>query len=190
MICPKCKVKLNDDSKYCPKCGELFEMEDVKKYSKIFETELLEVYYPNKSYKLKWYGVSLLYALFTYFYAIYRKMYRCAILTILSIIIWIYFLPRFEYLTFGSYGFLFYPVYFILMGCLFCYLFYIFRFDKILLNKRKENLNRIIRYNLDKNKKELIKLIEEDKKGNIKGLIIALIITILLIPFFKSIFLL
>ena len=153
MICPKCKVKLNDDSKYCPKCGELFEMEDVKKYSKIFETELLEVYYPNKSYKLKWYGVSLLYALFTYFYAIYRKMYRCAILTILSIIIWIYFLPRFEYLTFGSYGFLFYPVYFILMGCLFCYLFYIFRFDKILLNKRKENLNRIIRYNLDKNKK-------------------------------------
>ena len=181
MICPKCNVKLNDNSKYCPKCGELFEMEDVKKYSKIFETELLEVYYPNKSYRLKWWGVSLRYALYTYFYAIYHKMYRCAFFTILAFALWLYISPRFVLIFFNSYGSLFYPLFYILFSGLLVYVFYIFRFDKLLLEKRKEKLNRIVRDNPDKTKKELIKLVEEDKKGNVKGVIIALVITVIVL---------
>ena len=171
MICPKCKAKLNDESKYCPKCGELFEIEDVKTFSKLFETELLEVYYPNKSYRLKWWGVSLKYALFTYFYAIYNKMYRCAILTILSIFMWLFLPSRFTYILFFSFGFMFYPVFYTLLLGVLMYIYYIFRFDKLLLDKRKERLNKIVRYNPDKTKKELIELVEKDKNGNIKGLI-------------------
>ena len=96
MICPKCKVKLNNDSKYCPKCGEVFKSNDVRNYSELFNSELLSIYYPNKDIKVKVWGISLLYMFFSYFYAIYKKMYACAFYTIIALLVINYFVPRFS----------------------------------------------------------------------------------------------
>ena len=74
MICPKCNVKLSNESKYCPRCGTLFESDDVKKYSEAFNTDFMEIYFPNKELKFRIDRVSIGYALFTYFYAIYKKV--------------------------------------------------------------------------------------------------------------------
>lgn len=182
MICPKCNSKLIDDSKYCPICGEIFEKGDVKKYSEVHDTELMEIYYPNKDKKFKIWGVSLRYAFFTYIYAIYKKMYLCATISIAALLYWWYMVPRFIYLTFHSYGFSFYPMFYTLELGAFFYLFYIFKFDKILLNKRKKKLNKIIANNKDKSKEEIIKLVEKDNKDNKLGLVISIIISIIVIP--------
>ncbi len=181
MICPGCNRKISNDSKYCPRCGKVFDRGDVKKYSDIFETDLLEVYYPPKDKKVKIWGVSLRYAFFTYLYAIYEKMYFCATISIINLLYWWYAVPRFIYYTFMSRGFLFYSFFYTLELGAFVYLFYIFRFDKLLEEKRKLRINKIVSENREKTKKELIEIIEK-QKYNKKGFIIALIISIILIP--------
>ena len=95
MICPSCNKKINNDSKYCPRCGYLFEKGDVKKFEEIYNTDYLSIYYPNKSRRFKVWGVSLRYAFFTYIYAIYERMYLCAALSIIGLIYWWYMIPRF-----------------------------------------------------------------------------------------------
>lgn len=182
MTCPNCNNKINNESKYCPRCGKVFEKGDVKKYSEIHDTELMEIYYPNKNKKFKIWGISLRYTFFTYIYAIYKKMYLCAILSIISLLYWWYIVPRFIYSVFNSYGFSFYPLFYTLEATAFIYFYYIFMFDKILLNKRKKKLNKIIANNRDKNKEEIEDLIKKDNKDNKKGMIIAIIISLIVIP--------
>ena len=75
MKCPKCNATYKSEVKSCPKCGYVFDMDDVKKYSLLFNTDLLEVYYP-KDEKEKKSEISLYYAFFTIFYAVYKRMYR------------------------------------------------------------------------------------------------------------------
>ena len=181
MLCPKCKVKLENGSKYCPKCGELFKSSDVETYSSIFNAELLEIYYPYKNKPVKVWGISILYALFTFFYAVYKKMYKCAIITVLIFYVSIFLIPRFEYYVFGSYGFLFFPVFFSIVGCIAIYLFYVFSFDRLLLEKRKNKINYYIRTNPGVSKNYIESLVIEDNKNNIKGLIITIILTIIFI---------
>lgn len=181
MICPNCKKKINNDSKFCPRCGKVFEKGDVKKYSDIYNTDYLEIYYPNKSKRFKIWGVSLRYALFTYIYAIYQKMYLCAFLSILSLLYWWYVVPRFLFFVKFSRGFFFYPFFYTLEVGAFIYFFYIFKFDKILEEKRKMRINRILVENPDKSKNELMELVAKDEH-NKKGLIITIIISAIVIP--------
>ena len=182
MICPKCKKKINNDSKFCPRCGEIFEKGDIKRYSEIYNLDFLSIYYPNKSKRINTGIVSLKYALFTYIYAIYQKMYSCAILTIIGILYWWLMVPRFILYTFASRGFLFYPIFYLLEATAFIYFYYVFKFDKILLEKRKVKINKIIANNPDKTEEEIKDLIIEDSKGNKKGLIISIIISVIVIP--------
>ncbi len=183
MICPKCNSKIKKDSKYCPRCGELFESNDVFKYSEIYNSRFLEIYYPNKSERIKVNGVSLLYMFFTYFYAIYHRMYKCAFYTIVALLIFFKLMPNFDIYVFKNYGFTFYFYFFILASSFVIYFYYVFSFDRLLLEKRKMKINYIIRNNPDKSFEEMKELIINDSKNNYYGVLIAMVISFLLVLF-------
>ena len=103
------------------------------------------------------------------------------IITVLIFYVSIFLIPRFEYYVFGSYGFAFFPVFFSIVGCIAIYLFYVFSFDRLLLEKRKNKINYYIRTNPGVSKNYIESLVIEDNKNNIKGLIITIILTIIFI---------
>lgn len=181
MICPKCNTKLENNSKYCPKCGEVFKSNDVELYSSLFNAKLLEIYYPNKDIRVKIWGISLLYALFSFFYAVYKRMYRVAIISIIVLYIPMFLIPRFMNYVFNSYGFSFYPLFFLIVACLGIYVYYIFSFDRLLLERRKNKINYIIRTNYGESEKFIENLVIKDSKNNIKGLVIMIIITLIFV---------
>ncbi len=188
MICPKCNNKIKNDSKFCPRCGELFESNDIEKFSEIYNLELLKVYYPNKGERIKVNGISLLYMIFNYFYAIYCKMYKCAFYSIISLLIFLKLMPNFEAYALANYGFYFYLYFFILIACIAVYIFYIFSFERILLDNRKYRINKIIKNNPGKSFEEIKELVIKDSKNNYNGVIIAMFLTfalIMMIFYFK-----
>lgn len=192
MICPKCNNKIQNDSKFCPRCGELFESNDIDKFSEIYNLELLNVYYPNKGERIKVNGISLLYLIFNYFYAIYCKMYKCAFYSIISLLIFLKLMPNFEAYALANYGFYFYLYFFILIACIVIYIFYIFNFEKILLDNRKNRINVIIKNNQEKTFDEIKELVIKDSRPNYEGVIISLILSflvIMLVFYFKVYFL-
>lgn len=180
MNCPKCNVNLSDESKYCPRCGLLFESNDVKKYSSLFNVDFLEIYFPFKELKFHIDRVSIGYALFTYFYAIYKKMYGIAII---SFIIQFFLYLYLQFI--GDIGnaavSIFIPTAFIIMGAIYVYFHYIFSYDRLLIENRTLRINKILRENEDKSKEEIVKIMEEDSKNDLKGLIIAISIVVVLI---------
>ena len=180
MICPKCQVKLSNESKYCPRCGLLFESDDVKKYSEAFNTDFIEIYFPNKELKFHIDRVSIGYALFTYIYAIYKKMYKVAII---SFLLQLFLVKGFEIISSLGEAFaaIFFPILFIIMLIAYVYFYYVFNFDRLLIENRITRMNRIIKNNEDRKEEELIKIMEEDSKNNIKGTVIAIILVIILI---------
>lgn len=180
MECPKCKSKLSNDSRFCPRCGEIFEANDINMFSEIYNLKFLEIYYPNKSDRVKIKGVSLMYLFFTYFYAIYKRMYKCAVFSIISLITFFYLLPNFENYAFSYHGFFFYFYYFILIGAFSIYVYYVFSFDRLLLERRKMKINYIIRNNSGKSFDEIKKLVIEDSNDNKIGVLITFLITIIL----------
>jgi hypothetical protein len=181
MKCPKCNVSLSKNSKYCPRCGLLFESNDVKKYSGAFNTDFMEIYFPNKELKFHIDRVSLGYALFTYFYAIYKKMYEIAIKSfIVQFLIYIAYAFGTRYFE-DSLGSMFYPILFLIIGVIVFYFHYVFNFDRLLIENRIIKMNKILKNNVDKSNEEIIKIMEEDSKNDVKGLIITILILVLCI---------
>lgn len=180
MICPKCESKLKNDVKYCPRCGYLFNSNDVNFYSEVFNTKLLDVYYPNKS-KRVYSNISIPYLLFGYFYAAYMKMYKCAIVTFFAQMFFFFILIYFEKLVFASYGFMFYSIFFLLVGCILIYVYYSINFDKLLLEKRKNKIRTILRLNYDKPYDEIKEIIIKDSKNSKTGLIFSIVVTVMLL---------
>ena len=181
MNCPNCKVAIAKGSKYCPSCGLLFESDDVKKYTEIYNTDFMEIYFPNKELKFHIDRISVGYLLFTYFYAIYKKMYKIAIISFLSQII---SFKTFQFLSEyfeKSFGTIFYLGFFIILGLMYLFFYYVFNFDRLLIENRKYKINKILRENEGKDKEKIIKIMEEDSKNNYKGLIIVLLLAILYI---------
>lgn len=181
MICQKCNAKLKNGSKYCPKCGEVFKSNDVNYYSELFNAKLLEIYYPNKDVKLKIWGISFLYMIFTYFYAICKRMYLCALYSIISLLFLIHFIPRFMTIVLDSWGFYFFAIFFLIIGFIVVYIYYVINFDKLLLERRKNRINYFIRTNYKESEKYIEELVIKDSKNNIKGLIISILLTLLFI---------
>ncbi len=182
MICPKCESKLSNNVKYCPRCGYLFSSNDVNLFSEIHNAKLLEIYYPNKDKKINT-KFSLPYLLFSYFYAIYMKMYKCAVITVFSLLFFPIFMLKIEEWTFISMGSMYYPIIFLLCGCVLVYLFYAKNFDRLLLEKRKNKINCIIRLNRDKSFEEIKEIVIKDNQKNIKGLLISIVLTIVFFIF-------
>ena len=181
MICPKCKSKINNDLKCCPRCGELFKANDIDLFTEIYNLKLLEVYYPNKGEKIKVNGISLLYMFFTYFHAIANRMYKCAASSIIAILIFNKIFPNFWGYALSFFGSRFYIYVFLIVGCLATYIYYIIMFDRLLLKRRKETINYIIKNNPDKSFEEIKELVILDNKKNYIGVIIAVIITLIYI---------
>lgn len=175
MKCPKCNATYKSEVKSCPKCGYVFDMDDVKKYSLLFNTDLLEVYYP-KDEKEKKSEISLYYAFFTIFYAVYKRMYRCAIYTTIGFLIFIKYYPRALSIIFGTAGFQFFLVVFLLIGSISPYFYYIYNFNRLQVDRRKMKINKLIKNNPDKSREEIKELVKKDNEGNTKGLIITIVL--------------
>lgn len=182
MICPKCESKLPNNVKYCPRCGHLFTSNDVDMFSEIFNVKLLDIYYPNKSKRINT-KFSLPYLLFSYFYAIYMKMYKCAFLSFFSLIFIPVLMRKIEEWTFASFGSIYYVILFILCGCVLLYLYYVTNFDRLLLEKRKNKINSIIRLNCDKSFEEIKEMVIKDNQKDIKGLLLSIVFTIIFLLF-------
>ena len=177
MNCPRCKVKLHNDSKYCPRCGLLFKSNDIEKYTEIFNTDYIDIYF--KEYKnINLGSLSLWYFLFGCFYALYKKMYKIAVVGYFCLLMFMFVSIRSLYFITGSSGFLFLPVVFMLAGPIAVHLYFSFHFDRLLIDDRKTRLNKLLKENEDKSEDEIIQAIEKDSKNNIALAIIAAIITI------------
>lgn len=178
MICPKCKVNLSNESKYCPRCGLLFESDDVKKFSSLFNTDFMGIYFPQKEVRFHIDRVSLGYLMFTYFYAIYKKMYAIAIKSIFVLL----FLVEFLLFIFGigeAMVAILIPTVLLIVGAVYLYFYYIFNFDRLLVENRITRINKILRENEDKEEKELVKIMENDSKCNDYGLLIAILLSLM-----------
>ena len=44
MICPKCRVKIANNDKYCPRCGEILDHSDLERLGNKLENNLLNIY--------------------------------------------------------------------------------------------------------------------------------------------------
>lgn len=64
------------------------------------------------------------------------------------------------------------------------YVFYLFNFDRILLDRRKQKINKTIVTNRDKSKEKLEKIFIKDSKNNKVGAIITAVITIIALTIF------
>ena len=100
MICPKCRVKIADSDKYCPRCGEVFDHSDLERLGNKLENDLLNIY-SNKTWGRL--NISVGYLFFNMFYALYKKMYYEAVIGGIAnaIFVNIYYILRFDelYLT-------------------------------------------------------------------------------------------
>ena len=182
MKCPKCNATYKSEVKNCPKCGYLFDSSDVEKFSSLFNTDLLEVYYPVDD-KEKKSEISIYYAFLTIFYAIYKRMYRCAIYTAIGFMIFIKYCPKSLSIIFGTAGFQFFLIVFLLIGSLLPYFYYIYNFDRLLVDRRKMKINKLIRTNPDKTREEIKELVKKDNEGNIKGVLITIVLVFIYIVY-------
>lgn len=180
MICPNCKVKLSENSKYCPRCGILFQSDDVEKYSESYNGDLLEIYFPNKEIGIHLDRISLGYMFFGGFYAIYKKMYYVGIISISSVLMFIYIYINFYNFFIESLGFAFYPLLALFFIPIIIYFYYLFNFNDLLIVDRKKRLQKILNENVSKSNEEIIKIIEKDSKSGIASIFITIFIVILM----------
>lgn len=168
MICPKCKVNLNNDCKFCPRCGELFYSEDVDfKLNKFnLENKLLEVYFPPSKIQFNFYNISFGFLIGNFLYAFLKKVYDVAVISFLSFLLFTLMIFRGIPFIFESLGFAFMFVVSLILLSIFCFLFYVFKFNDLYLQNVKCRINRIIRDNPDKEMVELINICKEDNKKN------------------------
>ena len=183
MICPNCNVKLSKYSKYCPRCGILFESDDVEVYSKSFNNEYMEIYFPNKKLRFHIDRISIGYFLFTYFYAIYKKMYKIAIISFLLQYILVKLYIYYSNLSELGVAATLIPVAFFVGLIIFVYFYYVFNFDRLLIENRQLRVNKLLRENEGKTKDEIVRIMEEDSRNNFKGVIITLIVILIYIIF-------
>lgn len=178
MVCPNYKTVLKNESKYCPRCGMIFESDDVYKHSKDFEADYLERYLDGN---IRRDGIpSFKYFIFGFYYAIYKRMYKTSIFLFLAFIILITFIINSDF--FVLFSIRYYPV-----GMIALFLFFAFAI-RYFFHKLKEIIMKECRYRLYKitkreieDKNEIINLIELDTKNNLKGLIFSILVTIIII---------
>lgn len=170
MVCPKCKANLNDNSEYCPKCGFYFSNNNKN-------IDLLSDSFLKSQNKVSPSNISVCYLLFGGIYAIYKKLYYIALNTFL--------IDFFSFsLSFGLFNFLIKEkslLYKIIQPSLLFFdiivhIYYIFNFNKELFENRNIRDNKIKRDNSDVDNDTLSNLLEKDRKNNLFGMLISIII--------------
>lgn len=76
---------------------------------------------------------------------------------------------------------IFFPILFIILLIAYVYFYYVFNFDRLLIENRIIRINRILRNNDEKEKNDIIKIMENDSKNDIRGVIIAISIVVIYI---------
>lgn len=186
MKCFNCGVTLDNNSKYCPRCGTLFTKEkDVILYSDREDIKYLSIYYSSGRKRVYFYNISLGYLFFSFLYAFYKKLYIEGIYSLLGFCLFMCLLLYAPILFIGSVGFLAVPIIFAFMFSLFLYFYYLFKFNEIYISKMKSRINNIIKSNPDASEEEIIKLCEKDSKPNvILPLVLVIFMVILLLVLF------
>lgn len=167
MECFKCGVKLADDSKFCPRCGTIFSKEDVEKIGGRRENKFLDAYFPERKINLNFYDISIGYLFFHFMYAFYKKMYIEGIISLIGFLIFCFMFFSGMNLVFGSMGFYFLPVLFLLMLSIFIYIYYVLKFNYLYIEHVKCRINRFINENPNSNDDEIFILCKKDSKGNL-----------------------
>lgn len=184
MECPNCKVKLEDNSRYCPRCGLLFKdlfLENIIK-KKGFESDLCNLYFPNGKISFNIMRISIKYMFGSFFYAAIKKMYKEAIVSMISLLIFLFLLDKGEMYIFNSYGFYFTIVVLLFALSIFVYLYYLFKFNDFYILNVKQRVNRILRENVDSSDEKIIELCRKDSKNNyLVGFILLIIFLFLTI---------
>lgn len=154
------------ESKYCPRCGTLFPSDDVKKIINELELYLLGYYIKDKKINFNLHNLSLGYIFFNFVYAFYKKMYFVGIVSFFNCLLFLRFVfGKFSYIL-NSYGFYFLVFVFALDFFVFIYLFYAFKFNDLYIIKSKYEIQKVIKNNPDKTKKELAKICERKGKNS------------------------
>ena len=188
MKCPKCNAEYKTNLKFCPKCGEVFESNDIQMFSDIYNLELLEMYYPNKEEKIYTKKINYKYLLFGYVYAIYKRMYKHAAISIILFALGLLILYYFKLMVVYSLGFLFYFIFFIMISPIVFYIYNVFNFDRLLLLYRKQRINKIISKNRDKSKEEIEKIIIKDSVNDKSGAVITGVISTVILIIYICLF--
>lgn len=181
MKCCKCGVNISNVDKYCPRCGTIFDNGDVERISDTVENQLLNIY-RNKM----WSGsnISLGYLIFSFWYAIYKRMYIEAVIGALADTIIFFLLIRFKELVLASMGFHFLLVIFLILIGIVMKVYYILHFDELYMIKAKDTVMSFTRdYGTD-NVELLTKLCKKDSKGNIGVFVLFLILILGLLYYF------
>ncbi len=87
MECPKCKSNISNSSRYCPRCGYLFQNDVVEQHND-FERELLNIYTNKKL--LYQNNFSIGFGLFNFAYAFWCRMYYVGMITFLNLLFLIF----------------------------------------------------------------------------------------------------
>lgn len=175
MICPKCRVKIADSDKYCPRCGEIFDHIDLEKLGNKLENELLNIY-SNKIWGRL--NISLGYLFFNVFYAAYKKMYYEVVIGGIADILFVYLIFYWKKIVFGSMGFYALLVIYLFLITIFVNIYYILKFDELYLIRSKGNISKMINEYGISDVKLLTTLCEKDSKGNLFGVVLSVILLI------------
>lgn len=178
MICPKCRVKIADSDKYCPRCGEILDHSDLERLGNKLENDLLNIY-SNKIWGRL--NISVGYLFFNIFYALYKKMYYEAVIGGIANAMFVYLLFAYEKIIFGSMGFYALLVIYLFLISIVVNIYYILKFDELYLTRAKGYISRIVNEYGTSDVELLTKLCEKDSKGN---LFVAILPVVLAIGFF------
>lgn len=164
MICTKCKRKLVDTSKYCPRCGYLFPSNDVKKFSYGIDEGLMNYYI--KDYRINsFFGINLFYFFSSFYYAFLKKMYTVGVYSFIKDVTLVFLIKYGMYYVFKSIGFYFLAIFFMFLVCIFTHFYYSFKFNDLFIQNILERISKFekIYYKDDLN---IMKACESDCKNN------------------------
>ena len=182
MKCIHCKASIPDSSKYCMKCGRLYEIEKINSDEKKKVDTLINFYYRNGKRPSKFLGMNLNYLVFNFSYSFYKKMYAEGIAGLLNSLILFKMIFNGFSLIAESMGFYFLGVIMTLMLTLAINFNYLLNIDKIYMNYVRTNVGRIT-FDYENDKEKQLKECRKDGKPNILAAIGSVIIFIILFIF-------
>lgn len=172
MKCSKCNITLPNKSKYCIRCGEIFDYTYITE-EKTTEDILFEYVTSEKKYTN---GFSIYYLLFNFIYAFYKKMYIEGIISLISVLGLITILKNFINLLYASMGFNFLFYAFLILIFSYFVISYVFNFDNLYV----EHILRIICRIVSDNKEDSIEELKKKCKNECNDSLMMAIFSIIL----------
>lgn len=182
MICNRCKRKLVNNSKYCPRCGYLFPSCDVEKYSYGVNEELIGYYVKDKRI-ISIFGFSPYYFLFSFVYAFLKKQYKIGIYSFICDFLIIYLIINGMGIVFNSIGFYFLAVFFLLMLSIFTHFYYSFKFNDLYIENIIYRIGRIEKKYYKDDEKIRSACIEDSKNNYIFAALSFILFIVILLSF-------